>query len=359
MQKILFSILTILVLVEVGFYLSSQNKTGSEQENIEMQGYTWEKKADMPTPRMKVAVVTLLGKIYAIGGHDGANDALAAVEIYDPKENSWSKAPDLPEPRFASAAVSLNNKLYVVGGFAGTRPLEPKADVFEFDPATQKWTKKAPLPTPRGTLAAAVIDNKIFAVGGIVPDEKNGDVPLEPISDVIKLEGLAVTGELTVYDPLIDQWEIKKSSPTKRHTLAAAAIDGLLYAVGGRQQILSRSFATLEMYNPKTDTWSAGPPIPDARSNVAGTTLGNLFVVIGGLRQPQPTDPARIFDEVDVFDPEQNKWASWPRLSFPRHGLGATVLDNKIYAIGGNTVEYLGYSSVDFNSGTTEVFQRE
>lgn len=367
MKKALLFILIILVLGEAAFYLATQKRAGPEmgvemretREDIRTQGHVWERKADMPTPRMKVAVVALLGKIYAIGGHDGANDALAAVEVYDPKENSWSKAPDLPEPRFASAAVSLNNKLYVIGGFAGTRPLEPKADVFEFDPAVQQWTRKASLPTPRGTLAAAVINSKIFAVGGIVPDRKNGDVPLQPISDIIKFDGLAVTGELTVYNPLLDRWEVKKSSPTKRHTLAVTAINGLLYAVGGRQQILSRSFATLETYNPKTDTWSSEPPIPAARSNVAGTTLGNLFIVIGGLKQPQPEDPAKIFDEVDVFDPEEKRWVSWPKLSFPRHGLGATVLDNKIYAIGGNTVEYLGNSSVDFNSGTTEVFQLE
>ena len=352
MQKVLFFILIILVLGGGAIYLSSGKETGFKETRV----LQWERRADMPTPRMKVATVAFMGKVYAIGGHDGANDALATVEIYDPEEDSWSKAPNLPEPRFAAAAVVLGNKLYVIGGFAGTRPLEPRADVFEFDPKAQKWTRKASLPTPRGTLAAAVIDSKIFAVGGIVPDRKKGDVPLNSISEVITFEGLAVTGELTVYDPLTDTWEIKKSGLTKRHTLAAVSIDGLLYAVGGRQQILSRSFATLEIYNPKTDTWKLGPSIPAARSNVGGVAWKGLFVVIGGLRQSQD-ERARVFDEVDVYDPKQEKWMSWPKLSLPRHGLGATMLDNKIYAIGGNTVEYLGYSSVDFNSGSTEVLQ--
>lgn len=45
--------------------------------------------ASMNVMRSRVALVSNMGKLWAIGGYDGVSN-LASVEVYDPQSNSWS-----------------------------------------------------------------------------------------------------------------------------------------------------------------------------------------------------------------------------------------------------------------------------
>ena len=50
-------------------------------------------------------------------------------------------------------------------------------------------------------------------------------------------------------------WTRKADMPTARTALAACAVDGKIYAIGGapRNQVVT---ATVEQYDPATDTWT-------------------------------------------------------------------------------------------------------
>lgn len=43
----------------------------------------------MNTKRSRVALISNMGKLWAIGGYDGVSN-LSTVEIYDPKTNAWT-----------------------------------------------------------------------------------------------------------------------------------------------------------------------------------------------------------------------------------------------------------------------------
>ena len=43
----------------------------------------------MNVMRSRVALVSNMGKLWAIGGYDG-NSNLTSVEVYDPQKNCWS-----------------------------------------------------------------------------------------------------------------------------------------------------------------------------------------------------------------------------------------------------------------------------
>ena len=43
----------------------------------------------MNVMRSRVALVSNMGKLWAIGGYDG-NSNLTSVEVYDPQQKSWS-----------------------------------------------------------------------------------------------------------------------------------------------------------------------------------------------------------------------------------------------------------------------------
>ena len=51
----------------------------------------WEYVAPMNVMRSRAALVSNMGKLWAIGGYDGMTN-LSTVEVYDPETNSWSFA---------------------------------------------------------------------------------------------------------------------------------------------------------------------------------------------------------------------------------------------------------------------------
>jgi hypothetical protein len=57
----------------------------------------------------------------------------------------------------------------------------------------------------------------------------------------------AVLATTLVYDPATNQWSTKAPMPTARTRLGAVAINGLLYAVGGK---VTTDLAKVEWYTP-------------------------------------------------------------------------------------------------------------
>lgn len=132
---------------------------------------SWSTLAPMPTPRRELAAAVIDGKLYVVGGRDGALNRLDTLEIYDPAFDTWesSEAPagtlaSMPAPlRDVLAAGVINGKLYVVGGNDGSTFLDT---VRVYDPAANTWSTEAPMPTARQRLAAAGIGGKLYVVGG-------------------------------------------------------------------------------------------------------------------------------------------------------------------------------------------------
>lgn len=79
----------------------------------------------MPLPSMtvrrsSVAVASLGGLVYAVGGYDGnVRECLESVEIYDPRANKWHFGPALMCKRSGAGVVAVGDRLVVVGGHDG------------------------------------------------------------------------------------------------------------------------------------------------------------------------------------------------------------------------------------------------
>jgi kelch-like protein 18 len=54
----------------------------------------WSMVAPMNVMRSRVALVSNMGKLWAIGGYDGVCN-LSTVEVYDPSTDSWSFVPSM------------------------------------------------------------------------------------------------------------------------------------------------------------------------------------------------------------------------------------------------------------------------
>jgi hypothetical protein len=192
--------------------------------------------APMPTARHALAVVAAPnGKLYAIGGQNGATFP-AAVEEYDPATNAWATRAALPTPRYGLAAVAVaSGKLYAIGGFNGG----PLATVEAYDPATNTWVPRAPLlQASEYPGAAAAGSGKLYALGGF--------------------GGGAALASAQEYDPAANSWAQQFPMNTARYGLgAAAAPTGKLYAIGGTPNDVTY-LDRVEEFTPP------GPPPPTA-----------------------------------------------------------------------------------------------
>ena len=188
---------------------------------------------------------------------------------------------------------------------------------------TLGWSAKANMPTARYLMAAGAIDGKIYVVGGSTYHERGGYE-----------RGKMGTNKLEVYDPATDTWTTKTNMPTERHQMAAGAIDGKLYVVGGWNTHWRSEMGInkLEVYDPATDTWSTKANMPTSRDGPAAAAIDGKLYVVGGWNGTDFT-PA-----LEVYDPATNTWSTKANMPTPRINPAAVAIDGKLYVVGGRNV---------------------
>ena len=131
----------------------------------------WNTLPEMPTGRVGLGAAVVGNKIYAIGGRDGnsphSGSPLNVVEVYDIAKGAWSEEDYTPMPTSRMdiySTISHNGKIYVIGGYDGASALDT---VEMYDPTKDEWVALEPMTTPRSNLTASIKGNTIYAIGGI------------------------------------------------------------------------------------------------------------------------------------------------------------------------------------------------
>jgi N-acetylneuraminic acid mutarotase len=260
----------------------------------------WSVTTPMPTAQVGLGVAAINGVLYAVGGSG------TTVEAYDPASDTWSTRAAMPTARSGVGVAALDGILYVVGGTTGT----PVATVEAYDPAADTWTTKAPMPTARHAPGAAVINGILYVVGGAAGADADH----------------ASLATVEAYDPATNTWTPKASMPTARARLGAAAIDGILYAVGGYTSLAS---ALVEAYDPISDTWTRKTPMSVPRHGLGvGAMDGRLYAVGGWMNGTRATNEA--------YDPLSDTWTTKAQMPTPRVALGVAATGGILYAVGGS-----------------------
>jgi N-acetylneuraminic acid mutarotase len=123
------------------------------------------------------------------------------------------------------------------------------------------------------------------------------------------------------------------SAPTlqrPRRNYSFTSADGLLYAVGGASHGTTSSVAAFESYDPFTDTWTGLPSLPVASQQLAAVAINGIIYVVGGCTAVRP------LDALQAYDPAKKEWAQKSPMPIPRTGISATVVGNKLYVLGGS-----------------------
>ena len=175
------------------------------------------------------------------------------------------------------------------------------------------WEYARAMTQRRSYVAAAEWEGRIYAAGGMVGETGR---PLDLLAS---------------YDPATDLWTTLPRLPEPVRAAAGAALDGVLYVIGGTTE--DGNTATVRAYDVAARTWTERAPLPEPRFNHSAIALGGKVYVLGGFVEGEERD------NTYVYDPAEDAWSEGPRLPFPNHAFGAVVFRDEIWMIGGRRGE--------------------
>lgn len=149
---------------------------------------------------------------------------------------------------------------------------------------------------------------------------------------VYVLGGLAPDGRsLTTVEALAPEamaWQPRAPLPEPRDHLAAVELGGRLYAVGGSPGWFGQQTSTsLWRYDATGDTWEARASLPLGRAAHAAAAVDGRLYVAGGIGP----EPQRLL----VYDPLLDSWTTAAPMARPREHLAAASAGGKLYVVGG------------------------
>lgn len=285
----------------------------------------WVTRAALPLPRSEMAWATAwAGRVHIVGGYGEGRVDRAYHHIYDPSADQWLNGAPLPRGANHVAVAADAGRVYALGGFI-EQNRNPDHNAFAYDVANNRWDKIAPLPRPRGAATAVVLNGRIHLIGGAS----------EPTME------RASVGWHEVYDPKTDTWTTLKALPGARDHVGSVAYDGAIHIVGGRFNTFEYNTDLHHIYLPERDTWETRAPLPTTRSGHGLVVYRNRLFAMGGeagiVRNGQITQ-AKVFGQMESYDPATDTWQSHAPMLTPRHAVGAAAIGDWIYVAGGGAV---------------------
>ncbi len=146
----------------------------------------WNVAAPAINARNSAAGCVIGDYLYVAGGRTVAGGNLAALEVYDAKEDRWFLAQPLPEPQGALAAAEVNGELIAFGGesFGGPRGVGVYSEAWRYNPVQDAWLPLPAMQTPRHGLGAVAVADSVYAIGGATYVATNGT---SPVVEVLKI----------------------------------------------------------------------------------------------------------------------------------------------------------------------------
>jgi hypothetical protein len=285
----------------------------------------WVARADMPIPRSEMAWATAwAGRMHVVGGYGEGRFNQAYHTVYDPGADRWYDAAPLPRGANHVAVVADAGKVYALGGFIQQNRLCDDL-AYVYDVAGDRWDEIARLPRPRAASAAVILGGKVHLIGGATdPADERGSV-----------------GWHEVYDPATNRWERRRPLPAARDHVGCVSHNGVIHVIGGRFNTFQYNTDLHHVYVPQGDTWELRAPLPTARSGHGMVVCRDRFFCMGGeggvLQNGVPRD-AKVFGQMESYDPATDTWQKHAPMLTPRHAVAATAIGDWIYVAGGGAV---------------------
>ena len=128
-------------------------------------------------------------------------------------------------------------------------------------------------------------------------------------------------------------WTTRSPMPTATSLHTASVIDGKIYVIGGTDtiyRVATDYFSTVWMYDPATDTWTQKADMSRGRGRFDSSVVDGKIYAIGG--SPRADSDIAI---VEMYDPTTDTWTRKADMPRARCFLSASAVNGKIYVIGG------------------------
>jgi N-acetylneuraminic acid mutarotase len=223
------------------------------------------------------------------------------------------------------------NMLYNL--FTFTMVISVLMSIFSFVLAQKNpWIQKEDMSTGRHSFAASMVNDKIYLIGGRYTDSL-----------------------VTEYDPATDNWATKTPMPTGRMLPASGVVNGKIYLIGGVVVAYQPALSTVEEYDPVTDAWAQKEDMLTKRLGHRVSVVDGKIYVIGGMTSGSDFWSG-MQDSVEVYDPVTNTWVTKAPIPTARILLSTSVVDGKIYAIGGIMITHEIVSTVEVYDPATDTW---
>ncbi len=320
---------------------------------------TWAGLPDMSTARHGMAVAAVEKSVYVIGGATEADNtqvtSTAEVLKLAPRKlqpaSAWRSLPDAPTPRLMMAWTVLDDKIWIAGGMSHGEMLQI---VQSYDPQTRAWQAQPPLPVPLHHATAATYRGEMVVIGGASDELANASnkvyalrggswVELPSLTHARAAAAAAVVGDKLVVvggqneKQLVPQsevfdgqsWKDAADLPTPREHLAAVSNGSYVYTVGGRFLSADKNSAAFERFDPQSGQWTKLVDMPTPRGSYGATFIDGRIVALGG------EEPTQVLATAEMYDIAEAEWISLPPLPTARHGEVVASVGNTVYCIGG------------------------
>lgn len=129
------------------------------------------------------------------------------------------------------------------------------------------------------------------------------------------------------FDPGANSWTTLARLPERVRAGAGTALAGTVYVIGG--QSAAGSGAEVYAYDIARDEWEERAPLPEPRFNHAAVSVGGKIYVLGGFAGTEERS------DVFVYDPAADSWTEGKPLPRPNHTFGAVAFRGEIWTLGG------------------------
>lgn len=249
-----------------------------------------------------------------------------SIQHFDPENKKWMVVGATPVLEQNGTLTGSTDSLYFIDGNFLKCCTVPSC----------KWeVKKNPFVT-RICIGAAILNSKLYICGGRDKyslkkveclDLESNICQVEPpmsvprnLLGVVALQGYlyAVGGKngnyvhdsLERYDPLNRQWTLLSSMHTKKYGMGCATIDDKLYICGGKSSTKgTKCLASAEVYYPSENEWKCISSMKTGRYRCSLVAHCGKLYVLGGCN-----DRGEYLNSVEVYDPGSDEWKFGPSM---------------------------------------------
>lgn len=236
---------------------------------------------------------------------------------YELRDGMSRKLATYPEKVKGATVLEYGDTVCLIGGYDEItkrvrhtvhcwNPLAMEIDLNGSDQSSSGWVALPPMISGRYRPGAVVMDGKMFIVGGYDPNTH------EHLSS------------MEVFDDVSQKWYAGPDLNEARADLKLVALEGKLYAIGGR--LKHKYLSSVEEYNILLNRWQKKASLKTARGKFGSVTKDGNIYVVGGVKGFKNSDS---LSSMEAYDPAQNEWINLePPMTVIEGPVRATIVND-------------------------------